>query len=76
MGYATTRTMERVLASFGMLAGAILQFVVADDVPQAGVLCALPALLSAGLLQHTRALYSLPAGFYGPHRHRPLSRNR
>ena len=64
MGYATTRSFERVLASCGMLAGALLEFVAADDVPQAGVLCALPALLAEGLLRHTRTFYSLPAGFY------------
>lgn len=64
MGYATTRPLERVLAACGQLTQAGLAFVPADDVPQAGVLCALPALLTEGLLRHTRRLYSLPAGFY------------
>ena len=64
MGYATTRSLERVLASCGLLVGASLKFVPAADVPQAGVLCALPALLTEGLLRHTRAFYSLPAGYY------------
>lgn len=64
MGYATTRSLERVLASCGMLASAELQFVAAADVPQGGVLCALPALLAEGLLVHTRELYALPPGFY------------
>jgi hypothetical protein len=64
MGYGTTRWMERVLASCGLLVAADLKFVPATDVPQAGVLCALPALLTEGLLRHTRSLYTLSAGFY------------
>jgi len=64
MGYGTTRGLERVLASCGLLIGAELQFVCAEDVPQGGVLCALPALLMEGLLRHTRSFYSLPAGYY------------
>lgn len=64
MGYATTRQLDRVLAACGMLAGAELEFEPADDVPHGGVLCALPALLTEGLLAHTRCLYALPAGFY------------
>jgi hypothetical protein len=61
-GYGTTRWLERVLASCGCLVSADLRFVCADDVPQAGVLCALPALRTEGLLRHTRSLYSLPPG--------------
>jgi len=64
MGYATTRWLDRVLASCGLLISADLQFVCAEDVPQAGVLCALPALLTEGLLRHTRSLYRLPPGYY------------
>ncbi len=64
MGYGTTRWLERVLASCGLLISADVRFASADDVPQAGVLCALPALLTEGLLRHTRSLYSLPPGYY------------
>jgi len=64
MGYGTTRTLDRVLAACGLLTSAGLEFIAADDVPQGGVLCALPALLAEGLLRHTRTLYSLPAGYY------------
>jgi len=64
MGYATTRPLERVLASCGQLSGAELAFAPADDVPHGGVLCALPALLTEGLLAHTRRLYALRPGFY------------
>lgn len=64
LGYATTRELDRVLAACGRLIAAELEFVAADDVPQAGVLCALPALLAEGLLRHTRTFYTLPAGYY------------
>lgn len=64
MGYGTTRTLERVMAACGLLASVGLEFVRADDVPQGGVLCALPALLMEGLLRHTRSVYGLPAGYY------------
>jgi len=64
MGYATTRTSERVAAAMGLLASAPPQFQAACDVPQGGVLLALPALLAVGLLRHTTALYRLPHGFY------------
>ncbi len=64
MGYGTTRTLDRVLASCGLLASAGLEFICANDVPQGGVLLALPALLTEGLLRHTRSFYSLPPGFY------------
>lgn len=64
LGYATTRVLDRMLASCGVLSGASLEFAAADDVPQAGVLCALPALLTEGLLRHTRTFYALAPGFY------------
>ena len=48
MGYATTRTDERVAAAMGLLASAPARFQSACDVPQGGVLLALPALLSVG----------------------------
>lgn len=64
LGYGTTRVMDRLLASCGVLGAAGLEFTAADDVPQAGVLCALPALLTEGLLRHTRTFYALPPGYY------------
>jgi hypothetical protein len=65
MGYATTRTPERVAAAMGLLASAPVRFQAACDVPKGGVLLTLPALLAVGLLRHTAALYTLPNGFYG-----------
>jgi hypothetical protein len=65
MGYATTRSAERVAAAMGLLAAAPIQFETACDVPKGGVLLALPALLAVGLLRHTAALYRIPNGFYG-----------
>ena len=64
MGYATTRTLDRVLSACGILTRAELEFVLADDVANGGVLFALPALLGEGLLRHTREHYELPPGFY------------
>ncbi len=61
---ATTRTVERVLAAFGLLSGAPIEFETVSDVPQGGVLCALPALLMLGLLRHSRKHFSLPSGYY------------
>lgn len=65
MGYGATRTLERVAAAMGELGSAPVEFHPARDVPQGGVLLAVPALLATGLLRHTRAIYELPQGFYG-----------
>ncbi len=65
MGIGTTRELERVCAAMGMLDAAPLRFESADDLPNGGTLCALPALLAFGLLDHQEdAGLSLPKGFY------------
>ena len=64
LGVATTRSMERVAAAVGLLREAPIEFEPVADVPQGGVLCALPALLGFGLLRHTRENFTLPPGFY------------
>lgn len=64
MGVATTRTMERIAAAVGQLDKAEPTFEPADDIPNGGVLCALPALLALGLLRHAQGHFTLPKGFY------------
>src|SRR5438309_666742 len=49
----------------GELQAAPIVFEAARDIPQGGVLLALPALLAVGLLRHSSELYKLPPGFYG-----------
>jgi hypothetical protein len=65
MGYGATRSLERVAAAMGELEAAPIVFQAARDVPEGGVLLALPALLAVGLLCHSVELYALPRGFYG-----------
>lgn len=64
MGVGTTRSMERVAAALGLLDQAQPLFEPGDDIPNGGVLCALPALLALGLLRHVGSHFSLPKGFY------------
>ena len=64
MGYAATRTEERVAASLGLLSSASIEFGAGQDVSGGGVLLALPSLIAAGLLSHGE-WYMLPAGYYG-----------
>ncbi len=61
---ATTRVEERVLASLGALGAAAIRPERADDVTNAGVLCALPALLELGLLRHSSEHFEMRPGFY------------
>ncbi len=49
----------------GLLEAAPIEFEPAQDIPQGGVLWAVPALLSVGLLRHSEKFYQLPPGFYG-----------
>ena len=63
-GVATTREMDRLAAALGLLDAAEPRFEPADDIPNGGVLCALPALLALGLLRHTADYFALPKGFY------------
>jgi hypothetical protein len=65
MGNGATRSLERVAAAMGELESAPIEFQSSCDVPQGGVLLALPALLSVGLLRYHEQWYQLPNGFYG-----------
>jgi hypothetical protein len=65
MGRGATATIDRLAASMGMLDEVAPRFEAALDVPNGGVLWALPALLACGLLRHSSKYFRLPAGFYG-----------
>ena len=60
MGQDCTRQSDRVAAARGQLEQADIQFNPASDVSYAGVLFALPTLLSNGLLKGTRQYFNLP----------------
>jgi hypothetical protein len=64
LGCAATRTAERLLAAVGVLRPAAVEFEPAADMPQGGVLWALPALLAEGLLRHSRKIFALSEGYY------------
>jgi transposase len=64
MGVACTRVGERVLASLGKLVGAAVSFETCLDVPKAGVLCALPALVANGLFHGVKQLLGNLTGYY------------
>ena len=64
MGMAATNSIDRVAASIGLLGEADPAFETALDVPQGGVLFALPALLANGLLMHAKKYFALPKGYY------------
>jgi len=49
----------------GEISEVALDFKASESVPNAGVLFALPALLSVGLLHHTQKHFQLPKGYYG-----------
>jgi hypothetical protein len=56
--------LDRVAAAVGLLNGAPIEFERVADVPDGGVLLALPALLLYGLLDKSRKIFSMPEGFY------------
>ena len=64
MGTACTRVEERVSASFGVCDGAPVRFEPCIDVPNGGVLCALPALLLIGLLEGADHIFGKVKGYY------------
>ncbi len=59
-----TNTLDRLAASIGQLDGAPIEFRPVLDVPNGGVLFAIPALLLSGLLEHTEKHFKLPKGYY------------
>ncbi len=65
MGMAATNTLDRVAASLGLLGAVGVKFDSTLDVPNGGVLFALPALMVSGLLRHAEKHFQLPRGYYG-----------
>lgn len=65
IGVACTRPLDRVFACFGFLpGGAPIRFESCRDVSFGGVLCALPALITSGLLNHVDQCFKKLGGYY------------
>ncbi len=65
MGVGCTRVIERVQASVGALTEVPSHFEAVLDVPDCGVLWAVPSLIANGLFLDTEEFFSMPKGFYG-----------
>jgi hypothetical protein len=65
MGMGACAVEARTAASLGALSAVAPDFQAALDVPNGGVLCALPALLAVGLLDSAERFFALPKGYYG-----------
>ncbi len=65
MGMAAADVEGRLAASVGELDAVAPDFSPALDVPNGGLLCALPALLAVGLLEGVERHLELPKGYYG-----------
>lgn len=65
MGMGAADIEGRLAASVGQLDAVAPSFQSALDVPNGGVLCALPALLAVGLLADVERHLELPKGYYG-----------
>jgi len=60
------RSMDRLWAALGLLDDALPLFATAQNLPRAGVLLAIPALVTSGLLSAAEKIYgSLRPSFYG-----------
>jgi hypothetical protein len=65
MGVGAADVVGRLAASVGELDAIAPDFTPALDVPNGGLLCALPALLAVGLLKGVERHLQLPKGYYG-----------
>ena len=65
MGMGACAVEARTAASLGALSAVAPDFRHALDVPNGGVLCALPALLAVGLLDSAKRFFTLPKGYHG-----------
>lgn len=64
MGVGAKNIVGRIAASLGAISEIEVKFESCADVPYGGVLFALPALLSNGLLEKTKEYFKLPEGYY------------
>jgi transposase len=64
MGTGCTRVGDRILASLGKMVGVPVRFERCLDVPLAGVLCAIPSLLTNGLLNGVKQFLGQVKGYY------------
>ncbi len=64
LGMGATDSHGRMAARFGLVQGVKPEFINCFDVPQGGVLLALPALLVNGLLDHTKDVFKMKEAFY------------
>jgi predicted nucleic acid-binding Zn-ribbon protein len=65
MGMGACNQLARMAASVGELTAVAPVFQAVSDVPNGGVLLALPALLAVGLLHQAHQYFQLPKGYYG-----------
>ena len=65
MGMGAGNVMDRMAASVGDLSAVEPEFQAVSDVPNGGVLFAVPALLAVGLLHQAHKYFQLPKGYYG-----------
>ena len=65
MGIATTNAELRLMAAVEGMDKVSSEFQPCDDVSFGGVLLALPALTSCGLLRYASRFFKLPSGYYG-----------
>src|SRR3989304_2578709 len=65
MGMGAVNVGEQLLASVGKAGPVAPLFAAAADIPDAGVLLAVPALVACGLLRDTPKLFGLPRGCGG-----------
>ena len=64
IGMGATDTLGRIATSILKSDALEPRFGICNDVPNGGVLLALPALLATGLLSHSEKYFELPKGYY------------